>query len=193
MPAAIEHLRTWASAKGIAWVPGVLSEARGELPTVRFADRDAPPQSLASAEALTRMLDALDVAMLVVSIAILDEDTQQGAEALYEGEPEVLTGPAAKEIRAMAEGLLSEVRAARKRIGEPGSVLVSAITRNPTVVIEWLATADWYLPIEASELAYSEMDDVDVGPDPEDYDEWHEIEPEPPPPVPPRRRIAPKR
>lgn len=192
LPAAIEHLRAWASAKGIAWVPGRLSEAGGELPTVHFAHHEGAPQPHASAEAFCRMLDALDVAMLVVSIVILHEEAQQAAVALYEAEPKILTGPTANEINAMVKGLLSDAREARKHVGEPGRVLVAAITRDPTVAIEWSATADWYIPIEASELAYDEMDDMDVGPGPDD-DEWEDNEPEPEPPVPPRRRISPRR
>lgn len=192
LPAAIEHLRAWASAKGIAWVPGRLSEAGGELPTVGFAHHDGAPQPLASAEAFSRTLDALDVAMLVVSIVILHEEAQQAAVALYEAEPEVVGGPTANEMNAMTRSLLSDAREARKHVGEPGRVLVSAITRNPAVAIQWSATTDWYIPIEASELVYDEMDDMDVGPDPDD-DEWEEIEPEPEPPVPPRRRISPRR
>jgi hypothetical protein len=88
--------------------------------------------------------------------------------------------------------MLADARAARKHIGEPGSVLASAIIRNPAVLIEWSAMADWYIPIEAAEMAYSDMD-FDVEADPEDDDGWEEIQPEPEPPVPPRRRIPPRR
>jgi hypothetical protein len=191
---AIEHLRTWASTKRVAWVAGLLSEARGELPTVHFAPPDDPLPPLASAEAFSRTLDGLDVGMLVVSIVILDDDTQQAAVALYEGDTDFLPGPDAKATRALVKNMLADARAARKYVGEPGSIIVSAITRNPTVVIVWSATADWYLPIEASELAYAEMEDIDVGPEPDDIDDgWEEIELPPQPPLPPRRRIPPRR
>ena len=194
LPAAIEHLRAWTSAQRIAWVPGALMGDLGEFPRVRFDSGEAAQQALASAQAFTRTLAELDVAMLVVSIVTLDEESQSAAVALFE-ESEMPSGPTGEEMRTMTRAMLSEARAARKHIGEPGSVLISAITRNPTVAIDWSETADWYMVIEAADIAYESMEDVDVGPHGEDgdYDEWGEIEPEPEPPVPPRRRIEPRR
>ena len=191
---AIEHLRNWAVEKGVAWVPGTLGEDRGALPAVHFQRHNRLTLPVASAEALSGTLDKLDVAMLVVSIVTLDADTHKAAVALYEGEPDLQTGPDAREARAFVKGMLADARAAGEHIGKPGSVLVSAITRNPSVIIEWSAMADWYLPIEAAEMAWSDMEDFDAGSDPDDdEDGWEEIRPQPEPPVPPRRRISPRR
>ena len=191
LPAAIEHLRTWASAQRVAWVTGLLSDGRGECPHVRFASGDDEQEPLASAQAFTRTLGELDVAMLVVSIVTLDEDSQLAAVALYE-DPDVVGGPHAAELRSMTSAMLADARAARRHIGEPGSVLVTAITRNPTVTIQWTETADWYVVIEAADMAYERMADLDDGPEGEDddNDDWEAIEPEPEPPVPPQRRIG---
>ena len=198
LPAAIEHLRAWASAQRVPWVTGVLNEARGELPRVRFATEDYGQAPLASAQAFARTLGELDVAMLVVSIITLDEDSQQAAVALFE-EPDTEGGPVSTGMRHMSEAMLSRAHAAGEHIGQPGSIFVTAITRNPTIAIDWSESADWYTVIEAADMAYEsmDMDDIDLSPHGEDgdYDEWQEIEiePEPEPPIPPRRRIQPRR
>ena len=195
LPAAIEHLRTWASAQRVAWVPGLLNQERGEIPQVHFAADHTGQEPLASAQAFARTLGELDVAMLVVSILTLDEDSQAAAVALYEQEPELIDGPTGREARALVKAMLADARAAHNHIGEPGSVVVTAITRNPTMAITWSEMAEWYMVIDAADMAYSDMDDDDGDDRGEDgdYEEWEEVEPEPEPPVPPRRRIEPRR
>ena len=195
--AALEHLRAWSSAQRVAWVPGSLSEPHGDMPRIHFRHDSPEGGPLASAEAFARTLAALDVAMLVVSVVILDEESQLAAVGLYDEDPGLLTGPNADAERAVMNALLAEAHEARHHIGQPGSATVTAITRNPTVAIEWSETAEWYGVIEASDLAFTEMAEADVdgeSEDDDDYEEWMEVEPEPPPPPPPpRRRIEPRR
>ena len=198
LPAAIEHLRAWASAQRVPWVTGTLSEARADIPRVQFASGDYGQPAFASAQAFARTLGELDVAMLVVSIITLDRDSQQAAVALFE-DPDPQAGELSSAVRFMNEKMLSQAHAAGDHIGQPGSIMVTAITRNPTIAIDWSESADWYVVIEAADMAYDNMplDEVIPGPQSEDgdYDEWEEIhvEPEPEPPPSPRRRIQPRR
>ena len=198
LPAAIDHLRAWASAQRVPWVTGILSEARGDLPRVQFASGDYGQPALASAQAFARTLAELDVAMLVVSIITLDEDSQQAAVAMFE-EPDPRHDSELPGMRFMNEAMLSQAHAAGAYIGQPGSVAMTAITRNPTIAIDWSESADWYAVIEAADMAYDSMPLDDVMPhthgEDGDYDEWEEIhvEPESEPPIPPRRRIQPRR
>ncbi len=198
LPAAVEHLRSWAAAQRVAWVPGTLSETASQCPRVQFQAEGDYESPLASAKAFARALGELEVAMLVVSIVTLDEDSQRGAVAIFEDQPGALGTGDAEGMPVRYEALSSQAHAAGKHIGEPGSVLISAITRNPPVAIDWSETADWYFVIEAADMlyddmAYDDVEDVDVGAHGEDsdYDEWQEIEIESPPePPPPPRRVG---
>jgi hypothetical protein len=199
LAAAIEHLRSWASAQRVAWVTGHALDDRDGVPGVRFVHEGPQSDPVASANAFTRTLSELDVAMLVVSIVTLDEESQQAAVGLYEEDPELMTGPDAEEGRAVLQSLLADAHAARNHIGQPGSAAITAITRNPTVTIEWFEMADWYAVIEAADHAFTEMaeaefaDDGDDEFEDDDGDGWVEIESEPDPEPPaPRRRAQPR-
>src|SRR5688572_11255849 len=104
LPTAIEHLRTWASAKGVAWVPGTLDATRGELPSIHFSEHDGPSDPLSTAKEFSLTLDALDVAMLVVSVINLDEDTQMAAVSLFEGDAEFPDEPNDTETNSFLKG-----------------------------------------------------------------------------------------
>ena len=186
LSAALEHVRAWATAQRVAVVPGSLIDDREGVPGVQFMhDRaESEPQPLASAKAFTKTLSELDVAMLVMSVVTLDEESWQAAVGLYEEDPDIFTGPDADEGRAVLASLLADARAAQKHVGKPGSVAITAITRNPAVTIEWFEMAEWYAVIEAADHAFTEMAEGGSGEvDEEAYDDdddgWIEVQNEP--------------
>jgi hypothetical protein len=181
---AAERLLAFADQRRIAWIPGTLDAETLRAPTVTFTvsggdETSAAPATLSDVQGFITALERLDVAMVVASIDPLTTARWEEAVELYENAladlPDLVASRAAsmtsapkrREVdNAVQEKFttaLRDAKSAKSHIGEVASIDVWAVTRNPTVVLNWFDSAAWFDVIADAESrlrhAMSEVED----------------------------------
>lgn len=147
LAAAASALRAFAQERSIPIIPGFFDDAKRPLaPLVTFVaeygTRDATYEPQASMRAFTAAMEQLDVAMFVVSVDVFAEEEWQETVDAYEDAIELLASRNA--LNETLPRALMRIQEIRPRIGHVGVFQVRAVTRNPTVMIDWFKSAEWY-------------------------------------------------
>ena len=197
LDAALDHFRAYATERGIPCIPGYSTDESTGIPVVQFRDQNLPADDpLAAAKAFTAVLAAIDVAMFAIHHTRFMEDYWRSSVALIQAELALRRELRDQSGGTALESVLAETKHARQHIGRTAVVGVTVITRNPTILIEWMETTDWYDSIITTEREILELDkvdhvddvDEDIDEDIDDDEDWKGSEHPLLPPPPPRAR-----
>jgi len=197
LDAALDHFRAHAAERGIPCIPGYPTDESTGIPVVQFHDQNLPAADpLAAAKAFTAVLAPIDVAMFAIQHTRFMEDYWRSSVALIQAELALRRELRDQSGGAALESVLAETKQARQYIGRTAVVGVTVITRNPTILIEWMETTDWYDSIITTERTIYELDKAghvdDVDDDIDDGEDWNRPE-EPLLPLPPSSRARTRR
>ena len=184
LDAALDHVLAFARERNIAVVPGYSPEGNDGIAVIQYHHSHLPrPERGNLAEGLTEALARLDVALIAVTrLEHTDDGWRRSTEMIQTGIAlhRQLGDQAA---RASLEGVLAETKSSRRYIGTTESIGITAITRNPVVMIEWVEMTDWRQSIsDAEDRIFAAAEHANGGD--EDDDPFGLDEPPPPPPPP---------
>jgi len=185
----VDHVTAFARERNIALMPGFAPEHEAGVPVIQYTTSQpgvAAPGD--SARRFTDALERLDVALIAVQVRVFTEQRWRSAVEFIQGGIDLHRRRGNQAARAALDGVLAETRTARRHIGTTASIGITVITRNPTIMVEWVEMPEWHRSITDAEdaiLAEAEYDDE------ADHDEGDRTfgpdEPPPPPPFGGRR------
>ena len=151
---ALDAVTAYAAERRIPVVTGQADIRDRSCPVVRFRPvlPLEKPDPATAGRLFLQSLAELDVAMLVVSRDRLTEPQWSGVSDFMEESEEVME-PADADVVELNRVIKAGVRESRRHIGQTGKTIVTAITRNPTTIVQWVEMAEWFTFVAAAEEA----------------------------------------
>jgi hypothetical protein len=185
----VDQVSAFARERNIALMPGFAPEQEAGVPVIHHTTSQpgvtAPGDS---ARRFTEALERLDVALIAIQVLQFTEHRWRSAVELIQSGIDLHRRRGNQAARAALDSVLAEARAARRHIGTTATIAITVITRNPTIMIEWVEMPAWHRSIADAEdtiVAEAEYDEPDL--DNDDNLTGGPDEPPPPPPFGGRR------
>ena len=180
----VDRVIAFAHERNIALMPGFAPEHEAGVPVIHHTSYQ--PGVNAPDDGARRFIEALarlDVALIAIQVLQFTEQRFRSAIELVESGIDLHRHRGNQAGRVALDRVLAETRATRRHIGTTGTIAITVITRNPTIMIEWVEMTAWHRAITDAEDAvlaeaengvpdFDDDDDLTRGPD----------EPLPPPP-----------
>jgi hypothetical protein len=174
---ALATFHAFASERRIPLVPGSIDRKILGFPLVAFTPDDPRVSNDVEAEmqAFTSCLTELEVGLAVVWVDRLTESERQDAVDEYQDALDRLeeTDQAEQDVNEQRHALgelLAAAKALKALVGQIAMLEVQAITRNPAIMIEFLAFAPWNSVVQEAEEQVQEIERDDSAEDGEESD-----------------------
>ncbi len=185
----VDQVIAFARERNIALLPGFAPEREAGVPVIHHTSQPGVSAPGDSARRFIEALERLDVALIAIQILQFTEHRWRSAVELIQSGIDLHRQRGNQAARASLDGVLAETRATRRHIGTTATIGITVITRNPTIIIEWVEMPAWHRSItEAEDAVLAETDYT--APDIDDDDDLTRGPDEPLPAPPPGGRRA---
>jgi hypothetical protein len=179
----VDQVIAFARERNLAMIPGYPPEQEAGVPVIHYtASAPGVGDPGDSARRFTEALERLDVALIAVQVVQFTEDRWRSAIELIQSGIELHRHRGNQAGRAELDRVLAETKSTRRHFGTTSSIGITVITRNPTIMIEWVEMPAWHRSITEAEDAI--LSEAQHG-EPDYDDDDGTLPPDEPPPPPP--------